>query len=114
MIPRAARPERHVRLALFLEAAPGAPVAALAHHWREGGDTERAFDYLLQTAEEANRGWTRERAIALYDQALESLPPSREARRHEIGQRRAVAFAAWMHIVMLDVGHRRPAEVSPG
>src|SRR3954465_9217689 len=49
LLPRARRRERHAQVAQFLEEATseaGEAAAALARHWRDAGEQERAFEHL--------------------------------------------------------------------
>jgi class 3 adenylate cyclase len=99
-VPRARRRERHGEVASFLEETTtetGESAATLAFHWREAGDNERALPYFLAAAEHAGRGWAKERAVALYNDASALLPEDDE-RRRAINRKRAVAFQALYHI----------------
>jgi class 3 adenylate cyclase len=99
-VPRARRRERHATVAGFLEektTATGETAATLAFHWREAGDADRAVSYYVDAAEHAGRGWAKERALALYNDAFRLLPEGDE-RRREIGRQRAVAFQALYHV----------------
>ena len=99
-IPRARRRERHATVALFLEDATtktGESAATLGFHWREAGDAERAFVHYLAAAEYAGRGWAKERALALYNDALALLPESDE-RRRDVNRKRAITIQALYHI----------------
>ena len=100
-LPRAKRRERHAAVARFLEQAT-AEIAqtaeALAHHWREAGDNDRAVGYFLTAAEQAGRGWAKDHAVALYRQALELIPESAADRRMEIVRKQAVAVATLYHV----------------
>ena len=109
-LPRAARRERHAAAARFLEAATsvGQSHEALGHHLREAGDTDRAADHLVAAAEQAGRGWAKERALALYAEAFELVPEGDE-RRRRIRLRQAVLVQAISHIQQHDV---RPAPPS--
>ena len=104
-LPRAARRERHGAVARFLSAATatGQSHEALAHHWREAGEAERAVEELLAAAEQAGRGWAKEHALDLYSQALE-LVPDDKARRRSIQLKQVVAAQAFRHLVQADVG----------
>jgi predicted ATPase len=117
-LPRAARRERHAAVAGFLEAATAGAAAtstALAQHWREAGDSERAVGYLLRAAEQAGRGWAKEEAAALYKQALELIPESDRGRRREIGRRQALALASIIHVADTQLLARRSdLETRPG
>jgi predicted ATPase len=100
-LPRAERRQRHAAVARFLEGAtpdPTARAAALAYHWREAGDRERALRYLLSAAEQAGRGWAKERALRLYQEALELVPEDDAERRREIFRKQAVMAAAAFHV----------------
>jgi class 3 adenylate cyclase len=100
-LPRAGRRERHGAVASFLEKATAGAAAtstALAQHWREAGDSERAVGYLLRAAEQAGRGWAKEEAASLYKQALDLIPEDDLDRRRELSRRQALARAAVFHI----------------
>ena len=90
-LPRAARREKHAAVARFLAAATavGQSHEALAHHWREAGETELALDELEAAADQAGRGWAKERAIKLYGEAIELVPEGDNA------DARACACARW-------------------
>jgi class 3 adenylate cyclase len=99
-LPRAARRERHEVVASFLEETTGEvgqPHEALAHHWREAGDNDRAVRHLVAAADQAGRGWAKERAVTLYREALGLLPENDE-RRRDISRRLAVALQALFHV----------------
>src|SRR5262245_13260120 len=75
-LPRARRRERHKAIALFLEEAVGdvgdvAP--ALAHHWFEADEPERAVRYYVAAGDDANRGSAKGEAAGYYRQALASI-----------------------------------------
>jgi class 3 adenylate cyclase len=107
-LPRAARRERHAAVARFLSSATatGQSHEALARHWREAGEPERAVEELVAAAELAGRGWAKDHAISLYSQALELVGDDAE-RRRSIRLRQAVIAQAFAHIVQDDVGPRR-------
>jgi class 3 adenylate cyclase/tetratricopeptide (TPR) repeat protein len=99
LLPRAARRERHRECALFLEAKTaefGEAGAALARHWRDAGDDEKALGYFLRAAGEADQGWAKERAVTFYREALE-LASDDEQRRH-VRRRLALAQQARFHV----------------
>jgi hypothetical protein len=55
LLPRARRRERHAQVAQFIEEATsetGEAAAALARHWRDAGDQERAIEHVVMAAEE--------------------------------------------------------------
>jgi predicted ATPase len=102
LLPRARRRERHAQVAEFLEEATseiGEAATALARHWRAAGEHERAIGHLLTAAEEAERGWAKNRAVAFYREALELLPEDDGDRRSVIKRRLALAHAAAYHAV---------------
>jgi class 3 adenylate cyclase len=102
LLPRAARRERHRETALFLEQASGEfgeAGAALARHWRDAGDDARAVDYFVATAEVAEHGWAKERAAALYREALQLVPKDDAGRRKELTRRVALAETASFHVL---------------
>jgi class 3 adenylate cyclase len=102
LLPRATRRERHRETALFLEQASGEfgeAGAALARHWRDAGDDARAVDYFVATAEVAEHGWAKERAAALYREALQLVPKDDAGRRKELTRRVALAETASFHVL---------------
>jgi class 3 adenylate cyclase len=102
LLPRAARRERHREAALFLEEVSGEfgeAGAALARHWRDAGSPARAIDYFLAAAEVAEHGWAKERAAALYREALQLVPEAEEDRRRELIRRLALAETASFHVL---------------
>jgi class 3 adenylate cyclase len=115
-LPRALRRERHAAIAQFLEEAVGDEVGdvapALAHHWHEAADVERAIAYLLAGAEQANRGWAKEEAFRLYSEALALVPADDATRRREIGKQLAVVAQAAYHVIDAErlVRHSQPEE----
>ena len=104
-LPRSARRERHAAVARFLSAstATGQSREALARHWREAGETDRAVEQLVAAAEQASHGWAKEHALALYAQALELLPED-DPRRRSIRLQRVVIAQALQHLIQEDVG----------
>ena len=101
-LPRAKRRELHAAAARFLEDATGdsaATATALADHWKEAGDAERALEYFITAADQAGRGWAKDEAAALYAQALVLLPEDEKERRREITRKQVLAAAAIVHIV---------------
>jgi predicted ATPase/class 3 adenylate cyclase len=108
-LPRGARRERHAAVARFLSAttAIGQSHEALAHHWREAGETDRAIEQLVAAAEQAAHGWAKEHAHALYTQALELMPED-DPRRRSVRLQQVVTAVAFQHQVELDLGG--PAE----
>ena len=107
-LPRAARRERHAAVARFLEemTAVGQSHEALAHHWREAGESDRAVEHFVAGAEQAGRGWAKERSIQLYGEALALLPEEGDPRRREIAMKRMVTVQALIQTV--DAENLRP------
>jgi predicted ATPase len=102
LLPRARRQERHREAARFLEHASGEfgeAGASLARHWRDAGDQARAVDYFVAAAASAERGWAKERAVALYREAYKLVPEAEVARRNELRRRLAVAEQASLHVL---------------
>jgi predicted ATPase/class 3 adenylate cyclase len=100
-LSRATRKDLHAAVATFLEEATGGAAAtatALAQHWGEAGDAERALGYLLMAAEQAGRGWAKEEAARFYGEALDLIPDEQTDRRREISRKRAMALAALQHV----------------
>jgi predicted ATPase len=114
-LPRALRRERHAAIARFLQesaADTGDVAPALARHWREAGEAERAIDYLVAGAEQANRGWAKDEAVRLYSEALELVPPDDNERRRRIAMQLAIAAQAAYHVIDAErlARHARPGE----
>jgi class 3 adenylate cyclase len=108
-LPRAARRQRHAAVARFLDSstAVGQSTEALAHHWQEAGENQRAVDCLLAAAEQAGRGWAKAHALALYTVAVQLLPDGDE-RRPQIRLRQAVLVQALSHLQQHDVEQAPP------
>jgi class 3 adenylate cyclase len=101
LLPRAERRERHARVAEFFEEATaevGEAAAALARHWREAGDPERALGYFVRAAEQAENGWAKDQAAILYREALDLVPDADGERLRMLRRRVALARAASLHI----------------
>src|SRR5512133_2515048 len=110
-LPRARRRERHEAIALFLEEAvaeTGDVAPALAHHWHEGGDLERASRYYVAAGDQANRGWAKEQAALYYQQALSVIPEGDRELRREVAKRYAVAAQASLHLPEMLAGRGGP------
>jgi class 3 adenylate cyclase len=109
-LPRAARRERHAAVASYLDemtGASGQSNEALAHHWREAGESDRAVDCLIVAGDQAGRGWAKEHAVALYKAALDLIPAD-DDRRATVMRRLAVALQAMYHLA--DARQLRGAE----
>jgi class 3 adenylate cyclase len=102
LLPRARRRERHAHVGRFLEEASsevGESTSALARHWRDAGEPARAIDYFVAAGEQAERGWAKEQAVALYREALELVPDGDVERQRRIRGRLAVARQAHFHVL---------------
>ena len=100
ILPRAGRRERHAAVASFLQEKTGdvgQSTEALAHHWQEAGENQRAVDCLLVAADQAGRGWAKAHAVALYRAAL-GLIPADVPRHAEVKRQLAVALMADYHV----------------
>ena len=75
----------------------GGSAAVLAYHWREAGDSQRAVDYLVKAAEQAEFGGAQAESVALFNQALELIPEGDADRRRAVNLKRAVAYARYSH-----------------
>src|SRR5205814_8273384 len=101
LLPRAERRQRHARVAKFFEemtAEVGEAAAALARHWREAGEPERALGYFIRAAEQAERGWAKDQAAILYREALDLVPETDGPQFTQLRRRVALARAAALHI----------------
>jgi predicted ATPase len=101
LLPRAKRQERHRATASFLEQMSGGvgeAGAAIARHLRDAGDHARAIDYFVAAAELAEHGWAKERAAALYREALQLAADSAPERQSELRRRVAIAETARFHV----------------
>jgi class 3 adenylate cyclase len=107
LLPRADRARRHAIVAEFFESSTGASgeaIGALARHWRDAGDYERAVQQLVRAAEQAERGWAKDHAVLLYREALELVAAEDAEQRSMLRRRLALASSASFHVT--DV--RRP------
>jgi class 3 adenylate cyclase len=101
LLPRAERRERHARVAEFFEARTaelGEVAAALARHWRDAGEPERAIGYFIRAAEQAEHGWAKDQAAVLYREALDLIPEGDSVQLADLRRRLALASAASFHI----------------
>ena len=100
-LPRARRRERHAVVAAYLDEttdAVGQSNEAIAHHWREAGEHDRAADCLIVAGDQAGRGWAKQHAAALYRAALDLIPADDEERRRLVSRRLAIALQAMYHL----------------
>jgi class 3 adenylate cyclase/predicted ATPase len=116
-LPRSLRRNRHRAVAAFLEEAvgdSGEVVPALANHWAEAGEAERAADYFITAGEQAGRGWAKDESAGYYRRALELLPAEHAARRREVTRRQGVAMQAAYHLqeMLAGQGAGRPGSSS--
>jgi class 3 adenylate cyclase len=101
LLPRADRSRRHAVVAEFFERSTGSSataMGALARHWRDAGNFERAVEQLTRAAEQAERGWAKDHAAVLYREALELVPAEDSERRSAIRRRLALASTASFHL----------------
>jgi class 3 adenylate cyclase len=107
LLARADRVRRHALVAGFFERSTGVSgeaIGALARHWRDAGEHERAVEQLVRAGEQAERGWAKDRAARLYREALELVPAEDTEQRSTVRRRLALASTAYFHVA--DV--RRP------
>ena len=101
LLPRADRARRHGLVAEFFEGSTGASreaIGALARHWRDAGDHERAVEQLVRAAEQAERGWAKDHAALLYREALELVAAEDVDQKSALRRRLAVAAQAAFHV----------------
>ncbi len=109
-LPRAGRRERHAAVARFLarSTAVGQSHEALARHWREAGEDGLAVEQLAAAADQAGRGWAKQRAVSLSREALALLGED-DPRRRDITLRLAVALQAVYHLRDVDATGMQPS-----
>ena len=110
-LPRARRRERHETIALFLEEAVGEVgdvVPALAHHWHEAGNLERAAQYYVAAGDQANRGWAKDEAAIYYLRALQVIPEDQKELRRDVTKRQVIASQASVHMREMLAGRGAP------
>jgi class 3 adenylate cyclase len=101
LLPRARRQEGHARAAQFFEDSSsevGEATTALARHWRDAGDSERALEYFIRAGEQAENGWAKDQAAILYREALDLVREDDGERVVLLRRRVALARAAALHI----------------
>ena len=101
LLPRADRARRHALIAEFFENSTGVSgeaSGAIARHWRDAGNDQRAVDQFVRAASQAERGWAKDHAVLLYRQALELVPTDDDERRSFIRRRLAIAAQASFHL----------------
>jgi class 3 adenylate cyclase len=99
-LPRAKRRESHAAVAEFLEEvhADRESPAAVAYHWREAGDRERAADHFAAAADQASRGWAKAEAANLYREALTLVREEDKERRRRFRLRLALVEQMLYHL----------------
>ena len=70
----------------------------VARHWREAGQNARAVERLVHAAEQSERGWAKDHAVRLYQEAIELLEPGDEEQRRQLRRRLALASQALYHV----------------
>jgi class 3 adenylate cyclase len=116
-LPRPQRRKRHAEVAAFLEETTSetlAAASALAQHWREAGEDRRAADYLVIAGDQAGRGWAKEEAVGLYQQALDLIGDQDPELRRQVTKRQAVAAVAVVHVSDANLMGRRSARAAEG
>jgi class 3 adenylate cyclase/tetratricopeptide (TPR) repeat protein len=101
LLPRADRARRHRVVAEFFERSTGSSgeaMGALARHWKDAGDFERAIELLTRAAEQAERGWAKDHAVLLYREALTLVPDDDTERRSVLRRKLALASTASFHL----------------
>jgi class 3 adenylate cyclase len=99
--PRARRRDGHRHVAEFIEESTpevGDAGAALARHWRAAGELEHAVKHFVAAAEEAERGWAKQYAVALYKEALDMTPQEDVERVRFLRRRLAIAHQTVFHV----------------
>jgi predicted ATPase len=115
-LPRPERRKRHAEVAAFLEEATPeilAAASAVARHWREAGEAQRAVEYFTVAGDQAGRGWAKYEAAGFYKEALSLLPEDDRERRSELTRKTAIALSAALHITDAQMLGRKPAEPAP-
>jgi class 3 adenylate cyclase len=110
-LPRPQRRKRHAQVAAFLEETTSeipAAASAVAHHWREAGDNERAVAAFVVAGDQAGRGWAKHEAAGFYADALELLPDGDSPERRDITRRRALALTALFHAAEPSLARGKP------
>ena len=111
-LPRPQRRKRHAQVAAFLEETTSeipAAASAVAHHWREAGEDERAAAAYVVAGDQAGRGWAKGEAAGFYADALELLPDGDSPDRRDITRRRAIALTAVYHAAEPSLVRGKPA-----
>jgi TPR repeat protein len=88
-------------VAEFFERSTGSSneaLSAIARHWRDAGDFQRAIAHLTRAAEQAERGWAKNHAALLYREALQLVPEDDTEQRTALRRRLALASTASFHL----------------
>jgi class 3 adenylate cyclase/tetratricopeptide (TPR) repeat protein len=101
-LPAERRKGYHEKIAMAVEmlfpGRLGEKVELLAHHYHQGGSTEKAMDYLLQAARKAVQRFAAEEASRYYRDLsgiLDRLPQTEERERQRIDLRLAEVEMVW-------------------
>ena len=100
-----------VLIAVFLEEAvaeTGDVAPALANHWHEAGELERAGRNYVDAGDQANRGWAKDEAATYYLRALSVIPEDQKDLRREVTKRQVVASQAKYHMREMLAGRGAP------
>ena len=101
LLSRTDRTQRHARVAEFFDDTTGVSsdaIGAMARHWINAGNHERAVEQLVRAAELAERGWAKNHAALLYREALELVPEGDTEQRSSLRRRVALASSASYHL----------------
>ena len=83
-LPRALRRDLHASTAKVIEGSVADPAELawlLAVHWREGGEPQRAMEYLITAGDQAAAALAAEQTYDLYSRALELAATDEDRRR---------------------------------
>jgi len=83
----------HQRLALAIETTGVSDPEALALHWREAGDLDKALHYARVAADKAARALAFDRAVRFYQMCLELQPRAGDDPRNDLRIKLADALA---------------------
>ncbi len=114
-LPRPQRRKRHAQVAAFLEETTSeipAAASAMAQHWREAGENRRAGEYFVIAGDQAGRGWAKEEAVALYQQALDLIGDGDPELRRKVTQRQAVAVLMVAHVADAELLGRKSPQLA--
>lgn len=104
-LTRTTREQAHAEVARFLERKASdravGVASLLAHHWREAGQLDRSFRYLVEAAERASRAAAHREAVTLF----------REAARlaYQLGRPEAAELRARLGVALARIGRWQEA-----